>query len=40
MLPGEAAPAAPNVLWLYEHSDATTTMKLQRSGRDLVFHAN
>jgi hypothetical protein len=40
VMAGEAAPARPESLRLYEHSDPVTTMKLRRVGSDLVFSSN
>lgn len=40
VLTGEAAPLVPDSLWLYQHSDGVSTMKLERRGSDLVCHAN
>ena len=40
VLAGESAPAGTDALWLYEHSDAASTMRLSRSGDDLAFASN
>ena len=36
-LPGEAPPSGTASLWLYLHSDPTTTMKVAKSGAELDF---
>jgi hypothetical protein len=39
-LVGEAAAGGTSALWLYEHSDPVSTLRVERAGDDLVFHSN